>query len=88
MKLKKVKDGSHAFDEVLSAHRILIFGKGSHPWTHKGKLIDHKTAVKVLEITARAVAKDRTVALSCTLFYRWRNFGFSRVSDHLTSRET
>ena len=28
---------------------MLIFGKGFHPWTHKGKLITHEAAVKVLE---------------------------------------
>ncbi len=31
MKLKKMKDGSHSFDEVLAAHRQLIFGKGASP---------------------------------------------------------
>ena len=30
-------------------HRLLIFGKGSSPWTHKGKLISREQAVKVLE---------------------------------------
>ena len=33
---------------ALAAHRSLIFGKGASPWTHKGKLIDHNTAEKVL----------------------------------------
>ena len=28
---------------------MLIFGKGASPWTHKGKLITHEAAVKVLE---------------------------------------
>lgn len=49
VKLRKMKDGSHSVEEVLEAHRMLIFGKGSHPWTHKGKLIAHEAAVKVLE---------------------------------------
>ena len=67
MKLKKMKDGSHAFDEALSAHRMLIFGKGSHPWTHKGKLIDHETAVKVLEKQQGQLPK--TVLLRCRVRY-------------------
>jgi putative transposase len=49
MKLKAMKDENHPFKEVLQAHRMLIFGKGSSPWTHKGKLITHEAAVKVLE---------------------------------------
>jgi len=32
----------------LAAHRSLIFGKGASPWTHRGRLIDRKTAEKVL----------------------------------------
>jgi putative transposase len=34
---------------VLRAHRMLIFGKGASPWTHKGKVINHAQALKVLE---------------------------------------
>ncbi|NQY33178.1 MAG: transposase [Coraliomargarita sp.] len=34
---------------VLQAHRVLIFGKGSSPWTHQGCIIDRKKAIKVLE---------------------------------------
>ncbi len=67
LKLKKMKDGSHAFDEVLAAHRQLIFGKGSSPWTHKGKLIDHDTAVKVLEKQQGQLPK--TVLLRCRVRY-------------------
>ena len=67
MKLKKMKDGSHSFKEVLEAHRMLIFGKGSHPWTHKGKLIDHDTAVKVLEKQQGQLPK--TVILRCRVRY-------------------
>ena len=67
MKLKKMKDGSHSFKEVLKAHRMLIFGKGSHPWTHKGKLIDHDTAVKVLEKQQGQLPK--TVILRCRVRY-------------------
>ncbi|MGJ8654021.1 MAG: transposase [Opitutaceae bacterium] len=33
----------------LKAHRLLLFGKGSSPWTHKGKVISRKRAVEVLE---------------------------------------
>ena len=32
----------------MAAHRSLIFGKGSSPWTHKGRLIDARVAEKVL----------------------------------------
>ncbi len=35
--------------DFLQAHRSLIFGKGASPWTHRGKVIDHKKALKVLE---------------------------------------
>ena len=67
MKLKKMKDGSHSFKEVLEAHRMLIFGKGASPWTHKGKLIDHGTAVKVLEKQQGQLPK--TVLLRCRVRY-------------------
>ena len=67
MKLKKMKNGSHAFDEVLSAHRQLIFGKGSSPWTHKGKVIDHEAAVKVLEEQQGKLPKS--VLLRCRVRY-------------------
>ena len=67
MKLKKMKDGSHSFKEVLEAHRMLIFGKGSHPWTHKGKLITHEAAVRVLEKQQGKLPK--TVLLRCRVRY-------------------
>ena len=67
LKLKKMKDWNHSFKEVLEAHRMLIFGKGSHPWTHKGKLIDHDTAVKVLEKQQGQL--PRTVLLRCRVRY-------------------
>ena len=67
IKLKQMKDGSHALDEVLSAHRMLIFGKGSSPWTHKGKLIDHKIAANVLEKQQGQLPK--TVLLRCRVRY-------------------
>jgi REP element-mobilizing transposase RayT len=67
MKLKKQKDRSHVFAEVLQAHRLLIFGKGASPWTHKGKLITHETAVKVLEKEQGQLPK--TVLLRCRVRY-------------------
>ena len=67
MKLKKMKDGSHSFDEVLKAHRMLIFGKGASPWTNKGKLITHEAAVKVLEKQQGKLPK--TVLLRCRVRY-------------------
>ena len=79
MKLKKMKYEGHAFDEVLSAHRMLIFGKRASPWTHKGKLIDHETAVKVLEKQQGQLPK--TVLLQCRVrySYQWGNFGLCRI---------
>jgi len=67
MKLKEMKDGSHSFNEVLEAHRMLIFGKGASPWTHKGKVIDHEAAVKVLEKQRGKLPK--TVLLRCRVRY-------------------
>ena len=67
LKIRKMKDGSHSFDDVLAAHRQLIFGKGASPWTHKGKLIDHDTAVKVLEKQQGQLPK--TVLLRCRVRY-------------------
>ena len=40
--------GRDGAEGALEAHRMLIFGKGASPWTHRGKLIDQKTALKVL----------------------------------------
>ncbi len=67
IKLKKMKDGSHSFKEVLEAHRMLIFGKGSHPWTHKGQLITHEAAIKALEKQQGQLPK--TVMLRCRVRY-------------------
>jgi hypothetical protein len=67
MKLKNQQDRSHVFAEVLQAHRLLIFGKGASPWTHKGKLITHETAVKVLEKEQGQLPK--TVQLRCRVRY-------------------
>jgi len=49
---------------ALASHRSLIFGKGSSPWTHRGKLIDQKMAEKVLneqkgELPVAAVLRCR-----------------------------
>ena len=62
-----MEDGSHSFREVLKTHRMLIFGKGASPWTHKGKLITHKAAVKVLEKQQGKLPK--TVLLRCRVRY-------------------
>lgn len=42
------RTGNGGASAALAQHRNLIFGKGSSPWTKKGKLIDQKTAAKVL----------------------------------------
>ena len=34
---------------ALRAHRMLIFGKGASPWTHKGKVITREQAIRVME---------------------------------------
>ena len=62
-----MKDGNRTFDEVLDAHRMLIFGKGASPWRHKGHVIDHETAVKVLEKQQGQLPK--TVLLRCRIRY-------------------
>ena len=67
LKLKNMKDGSHSFDDALAAHRQLIFGKGASPWTHKGKLIDYETAMKVLNKEKGQLSK--TVLLRCRVRY-------------------
>jgi len=67
MGVKDMKGDSFSFDEVLEAHRMLIFGKGASPWTHKGKVIDHATAMKVLEKQQGKLPK--TVLLRCRVRY-------------------
>lgn len=52
---------------ALKAHRMLIFGKGASPWTHKGKVISRKMAVKVLEGAQGQLSK--TVMLRCRVRY-------------------
>ncbi|MGJ8651743.1 MAG: transposase [Opitutaceae bacterium] len=51
----------------LKAHRLLIFGKGSSPWTHEGKLISRKRAVKVLEEEQGELSK--AAMLRCRVRY-------------------
>lgn len=57
----------HAGD-CLQAHRMLVFGKGSSPWTHQGRVIDRKKAVKVLE------DEDGTLSKAAVLRCRVRYF--------------
>jgi len=52
---------------ALKAHRLLIFGKGSSPWTHKGKVISRKAAVKVLEDQEGEL--NRATMLRCRVRY-------------------
>jgi len=58
---------SLAISRALEAHRILIFGKGSSPWMHKGKRITHESAVEVLEKQQGLLPK--TVLLRCRVRY-------------------
>ena len=59
--------GSRSRQAALEAHRMLIFGKGSSPWTHKGKLIDGKKALKVLNDEQGQLPKS--VVLRCRVRY-------------------
>ena len=52
---------------AMEAHRMLIFGKGSSPWTHKGKLISEKMALKVLNEQEGELPKS--VLLRCRVRY-------------------
>lgn len=56
----------HAGD-CLQAHRMLVFGKGSSPWTHQGRVIDRKKAVKVLEDEDGTLSK--AAVLRCRIRY-------------------
>ena len=62
-----VASDAHTIAKALKAHRLLIFGKGASPWTHKGKVIDRKQAVKVLENQQGELS--RTVMLRCRVRY-------------------
>jgi hypothetical protein len=46
---------------------MLIFGKGSSPWAHNGKVIDHAKALKVLEQQQGAL--PLAVVLRCRVRY-------------------
>jgi hypothetical protein len=59
--------GSKGWQAALEAHRMLIFGQGSSPWTHKGKLIDEKRALKVLNDEQGQLPKS--VVLRCCVRY-------------------
>ena len=52
---------------ALQAHRMLIFGKGASPWTHKGCLIARKKAVKILQKEQEELSK--TIMLRCRVRY-------------------
>ncbi len=56
-----------ACERALRLHRQLIFGKGASPWTHRGKVIDRKQAVEVLE--AQDGVLSTAVVLRCRVRY-------------------
>ena len=56
-----------SFRNVLKAHRLLLFGKGASPWTHHGRVIDRKKAVKVLEEQSGELSK--ATVLRCRVRY-------------------
>jgi REP element-mobilizing transposase RayT len=67
---ERVADGTDVIplrECALHAHRMLIFGKGSSPWTHKGKLIDQKKALKVMNEEQGQLPK--AAALRCRVRY-------------------
>jgi REP element-mobilizing transposase RayT len=52
---------------ALKAHRMLLYGQGSSPWTHKGQLIRPEQAAKVLE--AQDGELPKAAALRCRVRY-------------------
>ena len=52
---------------ALRCHRMLIFGKGSSPWTQNGKLIDQTKALKVLNEQGGTLPKS--AVLRCRVRY-------------------
>jgi hypothetical protein len=67
---ERVADGTEDVplrERALHAHRMLIFGKGSSPWTHKGILIDQKKALKVMNEEQGQLPK--AAALRCRVRY-------------------
>ena len=63
----RLPTGKGTVAEALVLHRLLIFGKGSSPWTHQGKLISREQAVKVLEEQGGALST--AVLLRCRVRY-------------------
>jgi putative transposase len=59
--------GQGTVARAVVMHRLLIFGKGSSPWTHKGKLISREQAVKVLEEQQGELSK--AALLRCRVRY-------------------
>lgn len=53
--------------KAMRAHRNLLFGKGSSPWTCKGKVIDRREAVRVLEKEDGVLSKP--ALLRCRVRY-------------------
>jgi REP element-mobilizing transposase RayT len=52
---------------ALQAHRMLIFGKGSSPWLHRGHVISRERAVQVMEEEDGELSK--AVMLHCRVRY-------------------
>ena len=63
----RIGNGTREWQAALEAHRMLIFGKGSSPWTHHGKLIDEKKALAVLNDEQGQLPK--AVVLRCRVRY-------------------
>jgi len=59
--------GKKGIPAALEAHRLLLFGKGSGPWTAKGQIIDGKKALKVLNEEQGRLPKS--VVLRCRVRY-------------------
>jgi hypothetical protein len=53
--------------EALKAHRMLIFGKGASPFTHKGVVISREKAVQVMDEEEGELSK--TAMLHCRVRY-------------------
>jgi hypothetical protein len=58
---------SERFRLALQAHRLLLFGKGASPWTHRGKVISRKQALRVLEEEDGKLSKE--TMLHCRVRY-------------------
>lgn len=52
---------------ALKAHRMLIFGKGASPFTHKGVVISRERAVQVMDEEGGELSK--TAMLHCRVRY-------------------